>query len=103
VKIKNIIGIIFLSLIFAVGCSESIIREEIAIGIVKHHDTRIKVICEVGKDKYVERNIHRSQAAVCGQEIVVADEYLSGKKTFGPLPGFEDKFENYLREKNKKY
>jgi hypothetical protein len=103
VRIKNVIRTFFLAIIFAFGCGESIIKEEIVIGIVKQHDTRINVVCEIGKGKYVERSIHRSQAAVCGNSIVVADDYLSGKKPFGPLLGCEEKFEDYQRKRSKKY
>lgn len=97
-KKNYIVKLFFIAMIFAVGCGESIIKEENVIGIVKQHDTRVNVICEVGKGKYVERSIHRSQAAVCGKEIVVADDYLSGKKSFGPVPGKEDKFNNYINK-----
>lgn len=101
-KTINIFRIFFLAMFFAAGCAESAIKQEIVIGIVKQHDTRINVICEVGKGKYIEKSVHGSQSVVCGAVTINAEDYLCGKKEYGPFPGHKNKFNDYLKSKGKK-
>jgi hypothetical protein len=82
------------------GCESSMQKEEF-IGVEEHHGTRINVICENKKGEFTEKTIHKSQVAVCGNAAIKAEDYLSGKKKYGPLPGCEEKYKNYLSKKKK--
>jgi hypothetical protein len=97
-SVLTLTAIVFLLLL---GC-EALPEKEKFIGIEAYHDTRVKVICEVGKGKFTERTIHRFQAAVCGADVVKAEEYLNGKRKYGPLPGCEERYNAYLESKKKK-
>lgn len=98
----NIFGALFFAMVIAANCGEPAVREEIVIGILKQHDTRISVICEIGGGKYLEKSIHGSQSVICGSIAINADDYLSGKKKYGPLPGQKAKYDEYLKSKEKK-
>ena len=85
------------------GCVDSSKQEqenEMVVGAMKQHDTRVVVLCKNKKGQYLEKSLHKSESVTCGDstfkledfgKVTVTDHYIA-------FPGQEKELENYLTE-----
>ncbi|MDO8260377.1 MAG: hypothetical protein Q7T50_02660 [Candidatus Magasanikbacteria bacterium] len=87
-----------------VGCNEypNRLGIEKIIAVEEHHATRIFVIYKDKNGSYYSDTIHQATTVTDGATTINPHDYLSlygGKKSYGPLPGCEKEYQDYIVHK----
>jgi hypothetical protein len=98
--VKKIIGSLVL-LVIAVfaGCndgSQKRLGMEKIVTVEPQHATRVIVVYKDKNGLYYEISLHHAFTEDDGYVKIDPREYLDGKKPYGPLPGREKEYQEYL-------
>lgn len=70
------------------------------IAVEKYHATRVWVVYKDREGKCRRESLFQSDTVNCFGTVVFAEDYLSGRKPFGPIAGKEKEYRKYC-ESNK--
>lgn len=87
-----------------VGCNETNrLGMEKIIAVEEHHATRVFIIYKDKNGSYYNATIHQSNTVTDGITTINPHDYLSlygGKRPYGPIPGCEKEYQNYVTNKH---
>ncbi len=69
------------------------------VAVEKYHATRVWVVYKDCDGKYRKASLFQSDTINVFGAVIYADDYLSGRKKYGHLPGQEEEYQNYLNRK----
>lgn len=72
------------------------------VAVEKYHATRVWVVYKDRDGKYRKASLFQSDTINVFGTVVYADDYLSGRKPYGPLPGQEKEYQEYLKKRTVK-
>ena len=95
-----IIAIVFFLELFP-GCANSPNQEqenEIPVGLMKQHDTRVVIVCKKNNGQYLEKSLHISESVKCGGAIFKLKDFakLEKESRYIAFPGQENELKKYL-------
>jgi hypothetical protein len=102
--VKKII-VIIIALVFFLelfpGCANSPNQEqenEIPVGLMKQHDTRVVIVCKKNDGQYLEKSLHISESVKCGKAIFNMKDFakLGKESRYIAFPGQENELKKYL-------
>lgn len=93
---------LFLALMapFLLSCEVPHWQATKVVAVEKYHATRVWVVHKDRDGKYRKASLFQSDTINVSGTVIYADEYLSGRKAYGPLRGQEREYQEYLKQKN---
>ena len=73
------------------------------VAVLPQHATRVIVVYRDKNGLMYDESLHQSNTETDGKIIVNPQDYLSlygGKKDYGPMPGYEVEYQEYLKTKH---
>lgn len=92
--------VVFLgAVLFLCSCDVEKWKPTKIVAVEKYHDTRVWVIYKDKDGKCRKESLFQSDTVNCFGSVVCAEEYLSGRKSYGAVPGQENEYQKYLKQK----
>ena len=93
-------GISVLFFVLAIlACENKCLRPTKVIAVEPYHATRVWIIYKDSDEKYRKESLFQADTInVCGA-IIYADDYLCGRKPYGPIDGQKKEYQKYLGQK----
>ncbi len=101
---KNLMLLVTALILFMAGlagCGDSPApppEMETPVAAIKHHDTRVVVICKTGPGQYSKKSLHKSESVTCGAVTVRLEDFAKAcEDRYVAFPGREKELEEYLK------
>lgn len=98
-RFLSVLFLVFVAL-FSSSCDTQQWKTTQVVAVEKYHATRVWVVYKDQDGKCRRESLFQSDTVNCFGAVICADDYLSGRKPYGPMTGQEKEYQEYLQQKN---